>query len=190
MDSVLGFKSPQIDKDKVGMFAASFGSYLGPRIMAYDNRYRCGAFSNICHEPKMNTIFNGTLPSFKARHMWMTGMYDEEEFDSNYCSALTLEGVGPKISQPIYIAASSDDPLSPIEYTHDFFNSVASQKKALMVYEGEEHRISDPMLSERIGDFVKDVVDNRAIVTGAYILERRTGWNKAVPVDLGQDSKK
>ena len=145
--------------------------------MAHDPRYSVGSFSNICHEPHMQTIFNGTLPSFKARHMWMTGIEDEKEFDEKYCGALTLDGVGKRIdNQPIFIAAGSEDPLSPIEFTYDFFDEIASPKKVLFVYEGEEHRISDPLLPGRLGDFIDDSNKKRDVKPGACFLERGSGW--------------
>ncbi len=171
-----------IDRDRVGVYAASFGSYWGPRIMAFDCRYVAGSFSNICHEPQMNTIFNGTLPSFKARHMWMTGIYDEERFD-DYRKKLSLAGVGEKITheQSIFIAAGSEDPLSPIEHTYDFFKSIATEKKKLLVYEGEEHRISDPLLPSRLGDFMADSFYRRDVEGGAYFLERGVGWKNLKP---------
>lgn len=183
MDKVISFSSKfGLNKEKVGLYAASFGSFWGPHIMAYDNRYLAGAFTNICHEPGMNTIFNGTLPSFKARHMWMTGIYDEDEFDE-YRSKLTLDGVGEKIvNQSIFIIAGSEDPLSPIECTYKFFDSIRSKKKKLLVYEGEEHRISDPLIPARIGDFIADAFSNRKIEKGAWFLERSPSWTNMKPL--------
>lgn len=170
-------KDAYIDRKRIGIYAASFGSYWGPRIMAYDSRYFAGTFTNVCHEPRMETIFNGTLPSFKARHMYMTGIFDEDEFDNNYRPSLTLDGVGEKIlDKPVLIAAGSNDPLSPIEHTYNLFNSLASPSKTLLVYEGEEHRISDPLLPARLGDFMEDAVLGRNVESGAYLLERGSAW--------------
>lgn len=169
----------KIDKTRIGIYAASFGSYWGPRIMAYDSRYFAGTFTNICHEPYMNTIFNGTLPSFKARHMYMTGIYDEEEFDNVYRKALTLEGVGERIlDRSVLIAAGSNDPLSPIEHTYKLFNSIKSSSKRLLVYEGEEHRITDPLLPAKIGDFMQEAVLGK-VEGGAYFLEKGNAWKSA-----------
>lgn len=185
MDFLLTYKPAKatdmiLNPERIGIYAASFGSYWGPRIMANDSRYFAGTFTNICHEPRMNTIFNGTLPSFKPRHMWMTGIYDEDEFDK-YRNELTLEGVGEKIVKPIFIAAGADDPLSPIQHTYDFYNHITSPSKRLLVYEGEEHRISDPLLPSRIGDFLEDVVSESKVEGGAYFLERTRGWRSLKP---------
>lgn len=170
-------RDAKIDRKRVGIYAASFGSYWGPRIMAYDSRYFAGAFTNVCHEPHMETIFNGTLPSFKARHMYMTGIFDEDEFDNEYRPALTLDGVGEKIvDKPILIAAGSNDPLSPIEHTYNLYNNIRSPSKRLLVYEGEEHRISDPLLAARLGDFMEDAVLGKKVESGAYLLERGSAW--------------
>ncbi|MHB8566379.1 MAG: alpha/beta hydrolase family protein [Nitrososphaerales archaeon] len=183
MDQVISEgKESGIDKGRIGIFAASFGTYWGPRIMAFDQRYVAGSFSNICHEPHMRTIFTGTLPAFKARHMWMTGINDENEFEEEYCKKLSLNGIGERITkQPIFIAAGSDDPLSPIEYTYDFFKSIKCTKKKLLVYEGEEHRIGDPLLPARIGDFMDDAFKNKEVKGGAYFLDRGVGWKTIRP---------
>ncbi|MGI0092261.1 MAG: alpha/beta hydrolase family protein, partial [Nitrososphaerales archaeon] len=176
MDYLVRSENETIDTDKIGIYAQSFGTYWGPRIMAGDKRYTAGVFIYVCHEPGMSTLFNGSAPRLKPRHMWMTGIYDEDEFDSKYCPELTLKGVGEKISSPVLIAAGEDDPLSPIKNTFSFFRSISSPKKRLLVYEGEGHGITDPLLQVRVGDFIDDVAKNREIKPGAYYLERANGW--------------
>ena len=115
----------------------------------------------------------------------MCGIDSENEFDEKYCSALSLDGIGERITkQPIFIAAGSHDPLSPIEFTYQFFDKIASPKKVLFVYEGEEHRISDPLLPGRLGDFVSDSLYGREIKPGSYFLERGSGWLKSRPLEI------
>jgi hypothetical protein len=182
----LHLQNSLLDNDRIAIVGASFGSYWGPRIMASDHRYVAGAFSNVCHEPHMETLFNGALPSFKTRHMWMCGIYDEVEFDEKYRSKLSLIGIGEKIvNQRIFIAGGQDDPLSPIENTIAFFKTIPSEKKKLLVYEGEEHGIADPLLSARMADFVMDTFRDKEMQSGAYFMERVPNWKMTRPIATG-----
>jgi hypothetical protein len=188
MDFLYGFRSTGngskiVDKEKISINSTSFGSYWGPRVMAYDGRYIAGAFSSVCHEPGMTSLFDGHLPTYKPRHMWMCGIQNEDEFDAKYRPWLSLEGVGEKLAtQSILIAAGGDDPLSPLENTVRFYNKIASANKQLLVYDGEEHGIADPLLSARIGDFMDDAFSGRDIKSGMFLLERTTNWTIAKPM--------
>jgi hypothetical protein len=172
-----------VEKEKISINATSFGSYWGPRVMAYDSRYIAGAFSSVCHEPGMGSLFDGSLPTYKPRHMWMCGIDDENEFDAKYRPRLSLEGIGEKLTkQSIFIAAGGDDPLSPIENTVRFYKNIVSAKKQLWVYDGEEHGITDPLLSARIGDFMDDTFRGKDIKSGMFLLERANNWMVAKPL--------
>lgn len=166
--------------DEIALWGLSFGTYWGPRMIANENRYKAGAFQSVCHEPFGKSIFNSAHPAFKLRHMWMAGFEREDEFDRSYCSKLTLSGIGERISQPVLIAAGENDPLSPIEYTYEFFKTLGGPKR-LMIFEGEPHGISDPQLPNIIGDFFVDVISDHHIETGITLVE--TGGTKRTTVE-------
>lgn len=157
--------------EKIALRGSSFGTYWGPRMMASDSRYRVGSFSSVCHEPRGSTIFNSAHPAYKLRHMWMAGYEDEEEFENSYCSKLSLAGIGEKIRQPVLIAAGDSDPLSPIEYTCDFYRELAGPKR-LLIYEGQGHGITNPQLSNTVGDFLLDALSGAKIESGIQIVDQ------------------
>lgn len=159
-----------VAKNKIVLWGVSFGTYWGPRLMANEPRLRAGAFQSVCHEPQGRSIFNSAHPAFKLRHMWMAGYTSEEEFERSYCSKLTLEGIGEKISQPLLIAAGDADPLSPIEFTYDFFKSLGGRKR-LLIYEGEAHGIADPQLLSTIADFISDALSEVNIENEIMVIE-------------------
>ncbi|MFQ5998565.1 MAG: alpha/beta hydrolase family protein [Candidatus Bathyarchaeia archaeon] len=158
MDYLRGLKA--IDKDRISMRGQSLGSYWCPKVLAYDDRFKAGAVTAVCHEPGLGTLFNSAHPSFKLRHMWMTGIFDETEFDHRYASKLTLEGVGAKVRCPMIITAGEDDPLSPIKWTYRFFEQIKGPKK-LIVYRGEGHHPNDPQMEHLMADFVSDALLGR-----------------------------
>ena len=161
----------EIDGEKVALRGRSFGSYWCPRIIANDDRYIAGAVQAVCHEPEMRSLFESAKPTFKLRQMWMTGIYDENEFYEKYASKLTLRGVGERIRCPFLILAGEDDELSPIEYTYEFYSTLAGPKK-LMVFEDEGHGINKhPNNANVIADFVQDAIERKSISSERLFIE-------------------
>jgi fermentation-respiration switch protein FrsA (DUF1100 family) len=156
--------------DAIGLIGTSFGTYWGPRILAYDKRFRLGTLHSTCHEPGMRTLFSSAFPFFKLRHMFMAGYDDEEEFDSEYAAKLTLKGIGPRIKCPVFIAGGEGDQLSPVQYAIEFYKSLGGPRR-LVIYEGEPHVMADPNLHHNMGDFMLDVLAGRAVASGMTIVE-------------------
>jgi len=160
----------EVDPARIGLTGISFGTYWGPRILAYEKRYRVGTFQSTCQEPQMRTIFNSALPFFKLRHMFMAGYEDEDEFDSEYAAKMTLRGIGPKIKCPVFTATGEGDQLSPVQYAIEFHKTLAGPKR-LVIYEGEPHPIADPNLQHAAGDFMLDAFAGKKIASGITIVE-------------------
>ena len=153
----------EIDSTRIALRGASFGSYWCPRILAHDNRYKAGVAALVCHEPGMRTLFESASPTFKVRHMWMTGISDEKEFDEKYASRISLGGIGSRIECPFLIVAGEDDELSPIEHTYRFYSEIHGPKK-LVVYQGEHHSLSHhPEFANIAADFISDAMAGNAI---------------------------
>lgn len=152
-------KRKEIDMNHISASGSSMGSYWVPRMISAEKRFISGAVTYVCHEPKMSTLFDSASPSFKLRYMWMSGIFDEEEFDRS-TDILTLEGIGPTIKVPLLIVAGEDDDLSPIEYTYNFYNSLGGSK-TLMIYEGDKHNISNPFWADRLSDWLLDRTSNK-----------------------------
>lgn len=156
---------------KVGLYGLSFGTYWGPRMMANEPRFKAGAFvATASMQPGGEAVFNYSHPAYKLRHMWMAGYTDEDQFDEEYSSKLTLAGMGAKIKNPVMFAAGDEDFLAPIESTYDFYKTIAGPKR-LMVYEGQPHGVGDPQLSSIVGDFFADVFSGLPLESGVMVVE-------------------
>jgi alpha-beta hydrolase superfamily lysophospholipase len=73
-----------------------------------------------------------------------------------------LAGTGP-LKCPYLCVAGEDDQLSPIEFSHEFFNRLKTPKK-LVVYEGAEHGIigaASAALGESPATLIIDWLEDR-----------------------------
>ncbi len=157
---------PELDPDRIAVFAVSFGSFVGTQVASIDDRLKGCAVAFVCHEPGFNTVFNMASPSFKLRFMYMAGYEDEQEFD-RFAQTLTLDGVGEQIRCPYLVIAGEDDELSPIEYTYRLLNTIRSPKE-LVLYQGEKHALHStsssalgPNWGVYIADWIKDRLDGK-----------------------------
>jgi dienelactone hydrolase len=157
---------PELDPDRIAVFAVSFGSFVGTQVASMDDRLKGCAVAYVCHEPGFHTVFNMASPTFKLRFMYMAGYEDETEFD-RFAQTLTLDGVGEQIRCPYLVIAGEDDELSPIEYTYRLLNTIRSPKE-LMLYQGEKHALHStsssalgPNWGVYIADWIKDRLDGR-----------------------------
>jgi dipeptidyl aminopeptidase/acylaminoacyl peptidase len=175
-------KRNDIDTSKVALHGTSMGSYWVPRIMATDSRYKVAVVTSSCHEPGMETIFNWASPSFKYRFMWMSGIYDEEEFDQ-FARKMSLKGVGAKIKQPFLITAGEDDPLSPVRFSVDLYHELVGPKM-IMVYEGEGHGIRDPRDASFRADWLVDRFEGRSF-SNRMVKVDSAGNHKVIEEGMG-----
>jgi len=148
----------------------SMGSFWVTQIVAYDNRFKAGAVLKVCQEPGMNTIFNMAVPTYKDRYMWIVGYEDEEKFDK-FAQTLTLKGLGAKITCPYLIVAGEFDQLSPVKYSHDFYNEVKAPKK-IIVYEGETHGNTQTIDAQTVvADWLRDRLDDKPMNSESTVID-------------------
>jgi fermentation-respiration switch protein FrsA (DUF1100 family) len=157
---------PELDPDRLAVFAVSFGSFAGTQVASIDDRLKGCAVAYVCHEPGFHTLFNMASPTFKLRFMYMAGYEDEDEFDK-FAEKLTLQGVGEQIRCPYLVIAGEDDELSPIEYTYDLLNRIKAPRQ-LVLYEGEKHGLHSssasalgPNWGVYIAEWIKDRLDGK-----------------------------
>jgi len=157
---------PELDPERIAVFAVSFGSFVGTQVASIDDRLKGCAVAFVCHEPGFKTLFNMASPSFKLRFMYMAGYEDEEEFDK-FAETLTLKGIGEQIKCPYLVIAGEDDELSPIEYTYELLDSIKAPKQ-LVLYQAEKHALHStsstalgPNWGVYIAEWIKDCLDGR-----------------------------
>ena len=73
---------PEIDAERIGASGTSFGTFFGTVLTAHEPRIKAFAAMSVCHEPGCHTIFQEASPTFKKRFMYMSGITDEDEFDT------------------------------------------------------------------------------------------------------------
>ena len=104
---------PELDAGKIGVYGWSMGSYWGPRVAAYDPRVKAVVGAMGIYLQK-DTIFKHSKPAYRANYMYMSNIYDEEEFDA-MAAQMTLEPLAGKIKCPTLLAMGEYDELCPLE---------------------------------------------------------------------------
>ena len=150
---------PELDRERLAIFASSMGSYWGTRVAAAEPRFKGCAVSGVCVEPGQYTIFNTASPTFKLNFMYMSGYDDEAAFDA-FAETLTLTGVASKVTCSYLVVAGEDDELCPIEFVYQLMEEIRAPK-VLVVYEGEKHSIRNPKARTMIVDWLKDRLDGK-----------------------------
>ncbi|MBI2935166.1 MAG: alpha/beta hydrolase [Chloroflexi bacterium] len=145
----------EINKNAIGLFGTSMGSYWGLRVASAEPRLKAAAVSATCLEPGMNSLLNMASPTFKMNYMYMTGYNDEAAFDE-FAGKLSLKGLGGKIKCAVAIEAGEYDELSPLQYTVDLFREIKAKTKKLYIFRGDRHSIADPRRNNMASDWLVD----------------------------------
>jgi dipeptidyl aminopeptidase/acylaminoacyl peptidase len=130
---------PEIDADRLCVYAISFGSLWGARIAANDKRVFALAapwatFGELRH------LMDEESPRFKQLFMYLTGSRSEDEVDA-VMDAMGIRHVASQIECPTLVAVGEYDPRSPIEEVYDCFDLIPGPSE-LWVFEDQHHRLS------------------------------------------------
>ncbi len=87
----------EVDPRRIAVYGSSMGSYWSLRLASYDRRIAAVASAVACFNPN-NTIFTVASPRFKQMFMYMAGYRDEEKFDREVASDMTVRGHLEKIT--------------------------------------------------------------------------------------------
>jgi pimeloyl-ACP methyl ester carboxylesterase len=160
---------PEVDAQRVGLYAFSFGSYWGARLAATDDRIAATVLTWASIADKYY-LFEEDSPRFKQLFAFITGAQSEEELDE-FRDQMGLEALLPQISCPTLLTVGQYDPRSPLEQVYDLYDTIAAPKQ-LWVYEDQHHNASlrGGPPSEWIGDqhstaidWLRDRVDGKSI---------------------------
>lgn len=151
---------PELDVGKVGIYGWSMGSYWGPRIAAYDRRVKAlvGAMGVFLQK---DTIFRYAKPAYRTNYMYMSNVYDEDEFDA-MAAKMTLAPLADRIVCPTLLAMGEFDELCPIEDGEQMFDLLRCPKE-LWVYEDETHTFGNrlPDFYLHVADWMRDALNGR-----------------------------
>ena len=127
---------PEVDRDKIGIYGVSMGSYWSLRLASYDHRPAALVSAVACFNPN-NTIFTQSSPRFKQVFMYMAGMDDEAEFD-DMAKDMTVKGFADKIECPTLLVTGEFDPLCPLEDAIEVYEDLTCDKE-MWVFENQFH---------------------------------------------------
>ena len=129
----------EVDARKIAFYGVSMGSYWSLKLATYDRRVAAVASTVACFNPN-NTIFTEASPRFKQMFMYMAGYDDEEKFDREVASKMTVRGELGKIRCPTLLATGEFDPLCPLEDAIDAYTEITAPKE-LWVFENQFHQL-------------------------------------------------
>jgi alpha/beta superfamily hydrolase len=130
---------PDLRPDGIVLAGNSFGSFWATQIAAAVDGLAGCAVSAVIHQPGAYEIFETASPTFKARFMYMTGLHDEDAFDT-FARTLDLRDVAGQVECPYLVLAGEDDELSPIQHTLELARHIRGPVD-VVIYRGERHSI-------------------------------------------------
>ncbi|MDP3136678.1 MAG: prolyl oligopeptidase family serine peptidase [Burkholderiaceae bacterium] len=113
---------PEIDADKIGVYALSFGSFWGMRIAASEPRLRAVAAPWASYVDK-HYLMNEESPRYKQLFGYLTQSTTEAELD-RVVAEMTMEGRMEKIACPTLLVSGEFDPRAPIEEVYRLFDQM------------------------------------------------------------------
>lgn len=142
---------PDLDPASVGLVGSSLGSLLGTIAVAHEPRIRACAVSATAFEPGLRPGFDSVHPFYKVRLMFLTGIYDEDEFE-RYRDVFTWEGHVSLMDRPYLVVGGEHDPMSPLAHTRRAVQEATGPRR-LVVYEGAAHGIGGSPAAANGPDF-------------------------------------
>ncbi len=153
---------PDVDRDKIGVFGISWGSYLSQRVAAYDPRIKaCAGIMGAFYVRSVAEALNVTQPGFKRTYMYNTGLTDEESFD-RYASQMSLKGVTERIKGAVLLVHGEYDEITSAEEAYQVFDW-AKGPKEIVVFEREFHALGN-VITEGLtycADWLKDALEGK-----------------------------
>jgi dienelactone hydrolase len=161
---------PELDATRIGLSGTSFGSLFGTVLTANEPRIKACAVASVCHEPGGQTIFQEASPTFKKRFMYMSGITDEDEFDT-FRKTITWQGHAEKIHVPYLCLAGEAEELSPLEHSHALIAALKGPKQ-MVVYQESRHSVGNvpaanlgPFPQVLVADWLADRLAGKPLVS-------------------------
>ena len=124
---------PDVDADRIGLWGVSLGGYYAPRAAAFEKRARaCIALSGPYDWsqiwPDLNSL---TREAFRVRAKCAS-----LEAAQKHAGTLTLKGVAPNITCPLYIVAGKLDRLVPWQDAEKLAHEARGPVELLVIEDG------------------------------------------------------
>ena len=160
----------EVDEHRLLVFGTSFGSHWITQIAATQpSLLGCVAALPI-FEPGAVTIFESASPTFKARHMFMAGLIDDEPAFDAMAASYDLRPLVAQMTVPWMVVAGDADELSPTGWVQELAAQCPAPS-SLLVYAGGRHSLTEsqaalmgPSWRSEIADWLADRAAGRPAV--------------------------
>jgi hypothetical protein len=131
---------PEIDVNRVGLYAMSFGSYWGARLAGTDNRFAANVLQ-WASLSDMRYLFQGSAsPRYKQVLAYATAASDEEELDA-FIAGMESASFAGRIEAPTLLTVGEFDQRNRLEEIYHFYDSMTVDRE-LWVFADQHHRLS------------------------------------------------
>ena len=134
--------NPEIDDSRMVCTGTSFGSFFMSQLAATHPQFLACSVALPNFEPGCTTIFESAPPTFKARHMWMAGLYgDEAAFDA-MVEGYDLRPYAERMQMPWQVVGGVADDLSPSHWVRTV-TSLSPSPTVVRLYAGARHSMTE-----------------------------------------------
>lgn len=121
--------------------APSFGSFWTWQIAAAQPILKgCAALA--IFEPGASTIFGEASPTFKAWHMFMAGLYEDEAAFDEMVRDYDLQPLVSTMHVSWLVVAGEADELSPARWVYELARAFPAPS-TLVIYQGGRHALTE-----------------------------------------------
>lgn len=155
----------EVDASRLVASGTSFGSHWITQIAATQPSLLGCAAALPIFEPGAATIFEQAAPTFKARHMFMAGLFDDEAAFDEMAAGYDLRPYVEGMTVPWLVVGGDADELSPSSWVFDLAARTPAPT-SLLLYAGGRHSLTEsqaalmgPSWRTEIADWLLDRVN-------------------------------
>ena len=126
----------EVDADNILLTGLGTGSMWAARAVALTDRLCAAAIGPSTVFGDLTATFEQVSPRYKRVYMYMAGIHDEDQFDTEIAAATTTRGIGADITCPILLVQGEFDPMSPLEDGLELFEEIAGPKEFWVIEDG------------------------------------------------------
>lgn len=133
---------PDVDDERLVCAGTSFGSFWMTQIAATQPVFRGCSVALPVFEPGAATIFGSAAPTFKARHMWMAGLWDDEAAFDRMAARYDLRPLLGDMRVPWQVVGGAADELSPSSWVAEMVRRCPAPSSVTR-YAGARHSMTE-----------------------------------------------
>jgi dienelactone hydrolase len=133
---------PEVDDDRLVCAGTSFGSFWMSQVAATQPVFKGCSVALPVFEPGAGTIFGSAAPTFKARHMWMAGLWDDEAAFDRMVGGYDLRPLVREMSVPWQVVGGAADELSPSSWVPEIAR-LNPAPTSVTLYAGGRHAMTE-----------------------------------------------